>query len=97
MLEVVGDSARGEELAFVRLTVDGDRIVDADAPGLARPLPGLTLLEAAAVPGETLAADALANALAQAQAAAGEKVVCVAGGAATAQRLALATSGMPSR
>ena len=63
MLEVVGDSARGGELAFVRLTVDGDRIVDADAPGLARPLAGLTLLEAAAVPGETLAADALANAL----------------------------------
>ncbi len=65
MVEVVGDSARGEELAFVRLTVDGDRIVDADAPGLARPLAGLTLLEAAAVPGQTLAADALANALAQ--------------------------------
>jgi tRNA-specific 2-thiouridylase len=65
MLEVVGDSARGEELAFVRLTVAGDRIVAADAPGLARPLGGLTLLEAAAVPGETLAADALANALAQ--------------------------------
>src|SRR5215218_8873426 len=65
MDEVFGDSARGEELAFVRLTVDGDRIVDADAPGLERPLGGLTLLEAAAVPGETLAADALANALAQ--------------------------------
>jgi tRNA-specific 2-thiouridylase len=65
MIEVVGDSARGDELAFVRLTVDGERIVDADAPGLARPLAGLTLLEAAAVPGETLAADALANALAQ--------------------------------
>src|SRR5918995_6160068 len=65
MIEVVGDSARGDELAFVRLTVDGDRIVAADAPGLERPLPGLTLLEAAAVPGETLPADALANALAQ--------------------------------
>ena len=63
MIDVVGDSARGEEFALVRLTVDGDRIVDADAPGLARPLAGLTLLEAAAVPGETLAADALANAL----------------------------------
>ena len=50
MLEVLGDSARGEALAFVRLTVDGDRIVDADAPGLERPLAGLTLLEAAAVP-----------------------------------------------
>src|SRR5918994_5785215 len=65
MIEVVGDSARGAELAFVRLTVDGDRIVEADAAGLERPLVGLTLLEAAAVPGETLAADALANALAQ--------------------------------
>jgi tRNA-specific 2-thiouridylase len=65
MREVVGDSTRGGELAFVRLVVDGDRILSADAPGLARPLAGLTLLEAAAVPGEVLAADALANALAQ--------------------------------
>jgi len=52
-------------VALVRLAVEGDRIVDADAEGLERPLRGLTLLEAAAVPGETLAADALANALAQ--------------------------------
>jgi tRNA-specific 2-thiouridylase len=65
MIEVVGDSARGDEFALVRLTVDGDRIVTADAPGLERPLAGLRLIEAAAVPGETLAADALANALAQ--------------------------------
>ncbi len=64
MIKVFGDSARGEELAFVRLEIEGDRIVEADAPGMARPLAGLTLLEAAAVPGETLAADALANALA---------------------------------
>ncbi|MGZ4355009.1 MAG: hypothetical protein ACXVZ4_15860, partial [Gaiellaceae bacterium] len=63
MVEVVGDSSRGEEWALVRLSVEGDRIVAADAPGMARPLEGLTLLEAAAVPGETLAADALANAL----------------------------------
>jgi tRNA-specific 2-thiouridylase len=65
MIEVFGDSARGEELAFVRLLVEGDRVVEADAPGMSRPLVGLTLLEAAAVPGEQLAADALANALAQ--------------------------------
>ena len=64
-VEVIGDSARGEAYAAVRLLVDGDRIVEADAPGLARPLASLTLLEAAAVPGETLAADALANALAR--------------------------------
>ncbi len=63
MFEALGDSARGSEFALVRLAVDGDRIVEADAPGLARPLVGLTLLEAAAVGGETLAADALANAL----------------------------------
>ena len=65
LMEVIGDSARGEAYAAVRLVVDGDRIVEADAPGISRPLGGLTLLEAAAVPGETLAADALANALAQ--------------------------------
>jgi tRNA-specific 2-thiouridylase len=63
MIELAGDSSRDGELALVRLLVDGDRIVDADAPGLARDLRGLTLLEAAAVPGETLAADALANAI----------------------------------
>src|SRR6266487_2655024 len=50
-------------MALVRLVVDGDRIVDADSDGLERDLAGLTVLEAAAVPGETLAADALANAI----------------------------------
>jgi tRNA-uridine 2-sulfurtransferase len=65
VLEVVGDSSRDARVALVRLVVDGDRIVDADAEGLERPLAGLTLREAAAVPGETLAADALANALGQ--------------------------------
>jgi tRNA-specific 2-thiouridylase len=64
--ELLGDSARGEEWACVRLSVDGDRIVDADADGLASDLRGLTLLEAAAVGGETLPVDALANALAPA-------------------------------
>src|SRR5215213_6217777 len=63
MVEVVGDSARGSEFALVRLTLDGDRIVAAEAPGIDRPLEGLTLLEAAAVGGETLAVDALANAI----------------------------------
>jgi tRNA-specific 2-thiouridylase len=63
MVEVFGDSTRGGEWAAVRLAVDGDRIVAADAPGLERPLVGLTLLEAAAVGGETLAVDALANAI----------------------------------
>ena len=63
MIELVGDSSRDGEWALVRLRVDGDTIVEADAPGLSRNLEGLTLLEAAAVPGETLAADALANAI----------------------------------
>jgi tRNA-uridine 2-sulfurtransferase len=63
MLEVTGDASRDGEWAFVRLVVDDDRIVEADAEGLERSLVGLTLLEAAAVPGERLAADALANAI----------------------------------
>src|SRR5438094_448128 len=64
-MEVVGDSSRDGDVALVRLAIEGDRIVDADAEGLERPIAGLRLLEAAAVPGETLAADALANALGQ--------------------------------
>jgi tRNA-uridine 2-sulfurtransferase len=90
VLEVVGDSARGEEFALVRLRVDGDRIVAADAPGLERKLVGLTLLEAAAVPGETLAADALANALAQvfvAEPAPGRVAVAMSGGVDSAVAL----------
>ena len=59
----MGDSARGCDFALVRLRLDGDRIVDADADGVEQPLVGLTLLEAAAVDGETLPVDALANAL----------------------------------
>jgi tRNA-specific 2-thiouridylase len=62
--ELVGDSARGGDWALVRLQVDRGRIVDADAEGLAEDLRGLTLLETAAVSGETLPVDALANALA---------------------------------
>jgi tRNA-specific 2-thiouridylase len=82
MLELIGDSARGDDFALVRLRVDGDRIVDADAPGLAQDLRGLTLLEAAAVGGEVLPADALANALGPA--------VCA---AADSRRVAVAMSG----
>jgi tRNA-specific 2-thiouridylase len=63
MVEVAGDSSRGGRWALVRLTLDGDRIVNAEAEGLERPLEGLTLLEAAAVGGDELAVDALANAI----------------------------------
>jgi tRNA-specific 2-thiouridylase len=68
-MELVGDSSRNGDWALVRLEVEDGRIVAADAPGLARALEGLTLLEAAAVPGETLAVDALANAIGPAVAA----------------------------
>ena len=63
MVEVVGDASRDGRWALVRLVLEGDRIVSAEADGLERPLAGLTLLEAAAVGGDELAADALANAL----------------------------------
>src|SRR5437899_7921901 len=94
MLEIFGDSSRDGELALVRLAIDGDRIVDADAPGLDRPLAGLTLLEAAAVGGETLAVDALANALGpvfRASPAPGRAAVAMSGGVDSA--VALLRSG----
>ena len=94
MLEIFGDSSRDGELALVRLAIDGDRIVDADAPGVDRPLAGLTLLEAAAVGGETLAVDALANALGpvfRASPAPGRAAVAMSGGVDSA--VALLRSG----
>jgi tRNA-uridine 2-sulfurtransferase len=66
VVELYGDSARGADWAAVRLRVRDGRIVDADASGLDADPRGLTLLEAAAVGGETLPVDALANALAPA-------------------------------
>lgn len=89
-VEVIGDSSRGDTHATVRLRVHGDRILEADAPGLARALGGLTLLEAAAVPGETLACDALANALGQhfrAAPAPGRVAVAMSGGVDSAVAL----------
>lgn len=88
--ELIGDSARGDAYALARLVVEGDRIVEADAPGMSRPLVGLTLLEAAAVPGETLAADAIANALAPVVTAAprpGRVAVAMSGGVDSAVAL----------
>jgi tRNA-uridine 2-sulfurtransferase len=63
VIDVVGDASRDGDWKLVRLAVEGDRIVRADAEGLDRPLEGLTLLEAAAVGGDRLAVDALASAL----------------------------------
>jgi tRNA-uridine 2-sulfurtransferase len=89
-VEAIGDSARGHDYAHARLVVEGERIVEADAPGMARPLTGLTLLEAAAVPGETLAADAVANAIAsvfQAAPRPGRVAVAMSGGVDSAVAL----------
>src|SRR5437763_1669220 len=83
MIEVFGDSSRAGEWAAARLLLDGDRVVEADAPGLERDVAGLTLLEAASVGGETLAADALANALGpifQAAPSPGRVAVAMSGG-----------------
>jgi tRNA-specific 2-thiouridylase len=90
MVETFGDSTRGGEWASARLWIDGERIIDADAPGLERPLVGLTLLEAAAVGGETLAVDALANALGpvfRAQPKRGRVAVAMSGGVDSAVAL----------
>ena len=64
-VEVLGDATRSGEWAAVRLLVDGDRIVRADAPGLDAALAGRTLIDAAKVGGEPLAVEALAAALGQ--------------------------------
>jgi tRNA-specific 2-thiouridylase len=90
VLESFGDSTRDGEWAAVRLRVDGDRIVEVDAPGLDRPLAGLTLVEAAAVGGETLAVDALANAIGpifSAEPAPGRTAVAMSGGVDSAVAL----------
>src|SRR5919204_2184336 len=96
MVEVVGDSSRDGRWVLVRLTLDGDRIVSAQAEGLERPLDGLTLLEAAAVGGDELAVDALANALApvfRAAPAAGRVAVAMSGGVDSAVALLRAGRG----
>jgi tRNA-specific 2-thiouridylase len=90
MIEVFGDATRGDEWASVRLTVEDDTILEADAAGIERPLAGLTLLEAAAVGGEPLAADALASALGpvfRARPATGRVVVAMSGGVDSAVAL----------
>jgi tRNA-specific 2-thiouridylase len=89
-----GDSSRNGDWAAVRLEVDGQRIVSGDAPGLERDLAGLTLLEAAAVGGDTLAVDALANAIGpaiRARRTPGRTAVAMSGGVDSA--VALLKSG----
>src|SRR5919198_2223830 len=90
MLEVVGDASRDGRWALVRLQTEGERIVSAEAEGLERSLDDLTLLEAAAVGGDELAVDALANALGQVFRAAptpGRVAVAMSGGVDSAVAL----------
>ena len=66
--ELIGNAARGDDLAWVALSVEGGRIVSARGEGagtaeLCAAVRGLTLLEAAAVSGAPLALDALHDAL----------------------------------
>jgi tRNA-specific 2-thiouridylase len=82
MTEVFGDASRDGDWAAVRLRLDSDRIVDADADGLEETLRGLTLLEAAAVGGEDLPVEALAAAIGP-----------VFGAPASRSRIAVAMSG----
>src|SRR5919108_4318525 len=68
METLIGNSARGSDLAWVRVEVQDDRVVSAagDGPGVAelcRAVQGLKMLDAAAIPGEELALDALHDAL----------------------------------
>jgi tRNA-uridine 2-sulfurtransferase len=88
--EIFGDATRGDDWAAVRLTVDHERIVAADAPGIERPLDGLTLLESAHVGGDPLAVEALAAALGQvfrARPVSGRVVVAMSGGVDSAVAL----------
>jgi tRNA-uridine 2-sulfurtransferase len=89
-MEIVGDATRGGGWRAIRLAVEGDRIVRADAEGLDRALDGLTLIEAAAVGGDPLAVEALASALGQAFVAApraGRVAVAMSGGVDSAVAL----------
>jgi tRNA-specific 2-thiouridylase len=88
--DVFGDATRGDAWAAVQLTVEDDRILAADAPGIEDELEGLTLLEAARVGGEPLAVEALASALGQvfrAEPRAGRVAVAMSGGVDSAVAL----------
>ncbi|HEV3407807.1 MAG TPA: tRNA 2-thiouridine(34) synthase MnmA [Gaiellaceae bacterium] len=95
MGELIGNSAHGGDLAWVRVGVEAGRVVEAsgDGPGVAslcRSVLGLRTLEAAAVPGERLALDALHDALGPAIAAErspGRVAVAMSGGVDSAVAL----------
>jgi tRNA-specific 2-thiouridylase len=98
---LIGNSARDDDVAWVRLQADGARIILAtgEGPGaaeLCRAVRGLTMLEAAAVAGEELAVDALHDALGPAMRAApaeGRVAVAMSGGVDSAVALLRALAG----
>jgi tRNA-uridine 2-sulfurtransferase len=93
--ELIGNAVRDRDLAWVAVTTERGRILAArgDGPGtaeLCRSVRGLTLLEAAAVPGGPLALDALHDAIGPAVRArpnAGRVVVAMSGGVDSAVAL----------
>jgi tRNA-specific 2-thiouridylase len=93
--ELIGNAARDRDLAWVAVTTERGRIAAArgDGPGtaeLCRSVRGLTLLEAAAVPGGPLALDALHDAIGpavRARPTAGRVVVAMSGGVDSAVAL----------
>jgi tRNA-specific 2-thiouridylase len=99
--ELIGNAAQEGDLAWVRLAVRGQRISSAtgDGPGVAglcRTVEGLPLLEAAAVPGGRLAADALHDAIGAvvaAQADPARVAVAMSGGVDSAVALLRARDG----
>jgi tRNA-specific 2-thiouridylase len=95
MRQLIGNSMRGGDVAWVRLDVSRGRVIDATGEGsgvteLCRAVRGLTFLGAAAVPGEALATDALHDALGPALAAPasdGRVAVAMSGGVDSAVAL----------
>ena len=100
MHELLGDAGGAGDWAWIRLVVDGQRIIDSSGGGpgvdaLRRQLPGRTLLGAAGLAGDRLAVDALAAAVAPAVAAEpapGRVVVAMSGGVDSAVALLRARS-----
>jgi tRNA-specific 2-thiouridylase len=95
MRQLIGNSARDGDVAWMRLGVARGRVVEAagEGPGvseLCRIVRGLSLLEAAAAPGEALAGDALHDALGpalSAPASGGRVAVAMSGGVDSAVAL----------
>ena len=101
MAELIGDSSREGDFAWIALCVDDGRITHARGEGsgvreLCRAVSGLSLLDAGGIPGSRLAVDALHNALGGAVRAAptpGRVAVAMSGGVDSAVALLRARAG----